>query len=188
MKIYIILLNYNGWADTIECLESVLKNDYPNYQVIVLDNNSPNNSMEYIKAWAEGRLDVWVNQDHPLRKLSYPPVSKPIPYVYYTHEKVSKGGIEKSFWGRKSRRIDFNKFWLSYYGQRNLIWLGKKYATNKPLFYIQLAINIIKIILGIIVYNDDNKYKRIKFVLNAYLDGLNDKFDNNKPKRILYGE
>ncbi len=40
-KIYIIILNYNGWADTIECLESVLRNDYPNYQVIVLDNNSP---------------------------------------------------------------------------------------------------------------------------------------------------
>jgi GT2 family glycosyltransferase len=39
-KVYIILLNYNGWADTIECLESVLRNDYPNYQVIVVDNNS----------------------------------------------------------------------------------------------------------------------------------------------------
>jgi GT2 family glycosyltransferase len=57
-KIYIIILNYNGWADTIECLESVLRNDYPNYQVIVVDNNSPNNSMEYIKTWAEARLNV----------------------------------------------------------------------------------------------------------------------------------
>ena len=50
-KVYIIILNYNGWQDTIECLESVLRNDYPNYQVIVVDNGSPNNSMEYIKAW-----------------------------------------------------------------------------------------------------------------------------------------
>jgi hypothetical protein len=25
-KVYIIILNYNGWADTIECLESVLRN------------------------------------------------------------------------------------------------------------------------------------------------------------------
>ena len=99
-KIYIIFLNYNGWADTIECLESVLRIDYPNYQVIVVDNNSPNNSMDYIKAWAEGRLDVWVNPNNPLRKLSFPPVQKTIPYVFYTREEAEKGGnpeIEKQF-------------------------------------------------------------------------------------------
>ena len=73
-KVYIILLNYNGWADTIECLESVLRNDYPNYQVIVVDNNSPNNSMNYIKKWVEGKLDVLVNPKQPLRHLSFPPV------------------------------------------------------------------------------------------------------------------
>jgi len=57
-KVAVIILNYNGWQDTIECLESVLRNDYPNYQVIVVDNGSPDNSMEYIKAWAEGRQKV----------------------------------------------------------------------------------------------------------------------------------
>jgi GT2 family glycosyltransferase len=81
-KVYIIIINYNSWADTIECLESVLRNNYPNYQVIVIDNNSPNNSMEYLKAWAEGKLDVWVKPNHPLRYLSFPPVKKPIPYIY----------------------------------------------------------------------------------------------------------
>ncbi len=91
-KVYIILLNYNGWADTIECLESVFRIDYPNYQVIVVDNNSPNNSMEYIKAWAEGKLDIWVNPNNPLRKLSFPHVPKPIPYVFYTREEAEKGG------------------------------------------------------------------------------------------------
>jgi len=95
-KVYVIILNYNGWADTIECLESVLRNDYPNYQVIVVDNNSPNNSMEYIKAWAEGKLDVWVKPQHPLRHLSFPPVKKPIPYVYYTREEAEKGGDSKT--------------------------------------------------------------------------------------------
>ncbi|MGC8979175.1 glycosyltransferase family 2 protein [Caldisericum sp.] len=91
-KIYIILLNYNGWVDTIECLESVLRNDYPNYQVIVVDNHSPNNSMDYIKAWAEGKIDVWVSPGNPLRRLSFPPVPKPIPYVYYTRDEAEKGG------------------------------------------------------------------------------------------------
>jgi len=35
-KVKIIILNWNGWADTIECLESVLRNDYPNYQVVAV--------------------------------------------------------------------------------------------------------------------------------------------------------
>jgi len=92
-KVAIIILNYNGWQDTIECLESVLRNDYPNYQVIVVDNGSPNNSMEYIKAWAEGRQEVLTPKPgHPLYHLSHPPVKKPIPYIYYTREEAERGG------------------------------------------------------------------------------------------------
>lgn len=95
-KATIIILNYNRWIDTIECLESVLRNSYPNYNVVVIDNNSPNNSMEYIKTWAEGKLDTWIKPDNPLRYLSYPPVKKPIPYVFYTRKEAEKGGnVEK---------------------------------------------------------------------------------------------
>jgi len=57
-KIAIIILNWNGWKDTIECLESVFRNTYPNYQVIVVDNGSSDDSMENIKAWAEGKQEV----------------------------------------------------------------------------------------------------------------------------------
>ena len=92
-KVAIIILNYTNWQDTIECLESVLRNDYPNYQVIVVDNGSPNNSMEYIKAWTEGRQEVLTPKPgHPLYDLSHPPVKKPIPYIYYTREEAEKGG------------------------------------------------------------------------------------------------
>ena len=79
----------------MECMESVLRNDYQNYQVIVVDNSSPNNSMEYIKKWAEGKLDVWVRKDHPLRHLSFPPVKKPIPCVFYNRAEAEKGGKEE---------------------------------------------------------------------------------------------
>ena len=92
-KAGIIILNYNNWQDTIECSESVLRNDYPNYQVIVIDNGSPNNSMKYIKTWAEGRQEVLTPEpSHPLYHLSHPPVKKPIPYIYYTREEAEKGG------------------------------------------------------------------------------------------------
>ena len=90
-KVYILILNYNNWWDTIECLESVLRNNYANCRVIVVDNDSPNNSMDYIKSWAEGQLNVWTAPNNPLRNLSYPPVIKPIPYVYYTKEEAERG-------------------------------------------------------------------------------------------------
>lgn len=84
-KICIVLLNYNGWADTIECLESLFRIDYPNYKVIVVDNDSPNDSMHYIKAWADGKLDVWRKPQSPLRNYSYLPVQKPISYKLYNN-------------------------------------------------------------------------------------------------------
>jgi len=85
-KVAIIILNWNGWKDTIECLESVFRNTYPNYQVIVVDNGSTDGSIEKIKAWADGK------QTHPLYHLSHPPVEKPIPYIYYTREEAERGG------------------------------------------------------------------------------------------------
>lgn len=90
-KIYIILLNYNGWKDTIECLESVLKNDYENYQIIVVDNDSPNNSMDCIISWAEGKQEVVYDEESQLKYLSQPFEPKPLEYVFYTKEEALNG-------------------------------------------------------------------------------------------------
>jgi len=48
-KVAIIILNWNGWKDTIECLESVVRKAYSNYQVIIMDNNSTDDSIEKMK-------------------------------------------------------------------------------------------------------------------------------------------
>lgn len=45
--IYIILVNYNGYKDTIDCVESLRKVNYSNYKIIVVDNASTNNSLTY---------------------------------------------------------------------------------------------------------------------------------------------
>lgn len=39
-KVFIVILNWNGLEVTIECLDSVMKMDYPNYEVVVVDNGS----------------------------------------------------------------------------------------------------------------------------------------------------
>lgn len=44
--IYIVLLNWNGLSDTIECLHSCHRLNYPNFRIIVVDNASANNEAD----------------------------------------------------------------------------------------------------------------------------------------------
>jgi GT2 family glycosyltransferase len=39
-KVVIVIINWNGLEDTIECLESLMKVEYSNYEAIVVDNGS----------------------------------------------------------------------------------------------------------------------------------------------------
>lgn len=47
-KVSIIILNWNGLSDTRRCLDSVLRNDYPNQEIIVVDNGSKVNEAEVL--------------------------------------------------------------------------------------------------------------------------------------------
>jgi len=49
-KVSIILLNYNGYNDTIEAVESLEKIKYNNYEIIIVDNESTNDSYEILKS------------------------------------------------------------------------------------------------------------------------------------------
>jgi GT2 family glycosyltransferase len=91
-KVYIILVNYNGWLDAIECLESVFKLNYGNFQVIIVDNNSENNSLEKIKSYLDGSLNLELKVNPELKHLVYPLSKKPLPYVYYNRDEAEKGG------------------------------------------------------------------------------------------------
>lgn len=48
-KIFIVVLNWNRPSDTLECLESLQKIDYPLYEIIVVDNGSTDDSVSLIK-------------------------------------------------------------------------------------------------------------------------------------------
>lgn len=58
-KVAIIILNWNGWRDTLECLKSVERLTYPNYEVVLVDNGSVDDSVARIRDWVMGRLDRW---------------------------------------------------------------------------------------------------------------------------------
>ena len=42
----VIIVNYNGKPHLEKCLESLMKIDYKNFEVILVDNNSIDNSVE----------------------------------------------------------------------------------------------------------------------------------------------
>ena len=50
--VYIVLINYNGWEHTIECVESIINNNYKNFKIIIVDNNS-NLGLELEKIFCE---------------------------------------------------------------------------------------------------------------------------------------
>ncbi len=47
--VYIVILNYKGAQVTLDCVRSVLKIDYPNFRVLVVDNASPDDSVALFK-------------------------------------------------------------------------------------------------------------------------------------------
>ena len=90
-RVAIIILNWNGWRDTIECLESVFRLNYHDYQVIVCDNGSKDGSLDHIRAWAEGRLAA--STDGPPWSILMPgAVAKPIVFADYPRVVAEAGG------------------------------------------------------------------------------------------------
>jgi len=124
-KTYIIILNYNNWSDTFECLESILRNSYPNYQIIVIDNKSTDKSLINFKEWAEGKKRIYVGKYNPLMSLSYPNIKKPLPFIIYSRLEAENGGnLEKEKMLEKSRD-----------------W-SKNITTPYPLIFIQNEENL----------------------------------------------
>ena len=83
-RVAILVLNWNGWRDTVECLESLFRLDYPAVTVVVCDNGSTDGSIERILAWARGELPPIEGAPPELRPLSDPPVAKPIVVADYS--------------------------------------------------------------------------------------------------------
>lgn len=77
-KVYIIILNFNGHHDTIECLESLYKLSHHNTQIIVIDNSKTGESLNQIKLWALGDSYKEVPTCH--KRIVYPLQPKPIKF------------------------------------------------------------------------------------------------------------
>lgn len=48
-RVDVVVLNWNGWQDTIACLASLQLQDYPSFNLLVVDNASTDGSVDQIK-------------------------------------------------------------------------------------------------------------------------------------------
>ena len=134
-KVGIIILNWNGWEDTIECLESLSKIDYPDYEVIIVDNDSKNDSIDKIKDYSNGNIKV--ESDF----VSYDPKNKPIKVMEYTKEESEVAKTENEFRDMASNR----KFTLikndANAGFPEGCNIGMRYSLSQGIEYLLLLNN-----------------------------------------------
>ena len=78
-RLGIVLVNWNGWPDTLECLESLLRSTIP-LRVTVVDNASTDGSLRHLAEWAEGGVAATATAT-AMARLSSPPVPKPVEAV-----------------------------------------------------------------------------------------------------------
>ncbi len=89
-SVAVLLLNWNGWQDTIECLESVFQSIGVNFRVVVCDNGSKDLSLEKISDWASGSLaGSGMSGFLGIEKLV---TTKPVNYVCYDRLQAEVGG------------------------------------------------------------------------------------------------
>ena len=122
-KVSIIILNWNGSENTIECLESIYRIDYHNYNVIVVDNASNDNSIEKIKEYCKGNIEI------KSRYIKYDPLNKPLKIFEYTEKDIEtlKNKNIPNLPSNKKITIIKNKKNYGFAGGNNI---GIKFALN----------------------------------------------------------
>ncbi len=124
-RVSIIILNWNGWRDTIECLESLYRITYPNYDVIVVDNGSKDASVKKIKEYAEGKIKI------NSKFFEYNPSNKPIKVFEISEDDAREGKFNKPIYKKfdPNRRMILikNKDNYGFAGGNNV---GIKFALS----------------------------------------------------------
>ncbi len=56
MSLFVVILNWNGKTDTLACLESLLQSEGVDFNVVVCDNGSGDDSLTALAAWCQKRF------------------------------------------------------------------------------------------------------------------------------------
>ncbi|HLX13566.1 MAG TPA: glycosyltransferase family 2 protein, partial [Bacteroidota bacterium] len=54
-EVSVVMLNWNGWKETVKGLEALFESDYPNFNLVLLDNGSTDDSLDSLFRWFNER-------------------------------------------------------------------------------------------------------------------------------------
>ena len=137
-KIAVVILNYKGWQDTLECVESLYSQEYNNYRIILVENNSEDISLDKFRDYLNGELVV--KSPYFLHKV----YQKKRPYIEYNTGEALSGGLKEKedFLNRYPLNegvvIINNSKNLGFSGGNNI---GAKYAKKCGYDYVLLLNN-----------------------------------------------
>ena len=58
-NVSIIVLNWNGWEDTLQCLESLRNLSYSNFDIVLVDNGSGDDSAQRIEEYLKTNFEIF---------------------------------------------------------------------------------------------------------------------------------
>jgi len=92
-RLAVVLVNWNGWQDTIACLDSLLPTLAPGSKVLVCDNASSDQSLQHLTRWAQDKLGPtgFAVQDRATTEMGGSPQDPPLILVD-THANLGFAG------------------------------------------------------------------------------------------------
>jgi GT2 family glycosyltransferase len=57
-SVLVVILNWNGWEETLKAADSILRQDYANLRVLVIDNGSADGSVAQLRAIRNDRVEL----------------------------------------------------------------------------------------------------------------------------------
>lgn len=101
LRTYIILVNWNGWQDTLDCVLSLLRSVEDRFTIFICDNGSTNDSCLNIDAWGINSVNYKSNSNK-----NYITDNAIQEFSYITLEKSDlRPGILENVASRKSREV-----------------------------------------------------------------------------------
>lgn len=62
MRVAIVILNWQEWKVTIQCLNTIIKLNYNDYRIVIVDNGSKDESFTWLKKWVSANQVQYNNE------------------------------------------------------------------------------------------------------------------------------
>ena len=137
--ISVILVNYNGYDDTRECVRSLLASDYRNIRICIVDNASSKNIVEYDDVIKEDRCDiVYLKNNIGFAGgnnvgIEYSKKYNPDYYLILNNDTVVKRDFLKPLLRKciANDKIGIATGKVLYYDEPSILWFGGSYFDSK---------------------------------------------------------